>query len=126
MFRRHAVMFVALVIVVALWVDIRVSDLSLTQPAQAQAKSPETPKWEYCTIFGVNWDSHRKVSTATIGYLTPKGSRFETWDGGPNNDPLSVAAARLGLEGWECVGQVGYNNPGSERPATWFFKRRLP
>lgn len=127
MFRRHVVLLVVLLVVVAFWVDARLSGLSLTQPAQAQAKSPEARKWEYCTIAGLGWDSRRNSSSATIGFITATGRRFETLEGGSNNDPLAVAFARLGSEGWEFVGHVMYNPTMPEyRPDTWLFKRPAP
>lgn len=122
MFRRHAVLLVALLVVVAFLVDARLSGLSVTQPAQAQAKTAEARKWEYCTIVGANWDSQRRTSSATIGFITATGRRFETWDGGSSGDPMSIAFARLGSEGWEFVGKVAYN-PQSELPDSWVFKR---
>jgi hypothetical protein len=112
MFRKHAVLLVALLVVAALWVGARLSELSLTQPAQAQATKPsEARKWDYCTIT-VGWDSKRNSPTATIGFITATGRRFEPLDGGSSGDPLSVAFAKLGSEGWEFVGQVMFNPAG--------------
>ncbi len=124
MIRRHAVLLVVLFVVAAVWVGSRTGGLSVTRFAQAQAtKSPEARKWEYCTIVGVSWDSKHNSSSATIGFFTATGRQLETLDAGSNKDPLSVAFARLGSEGWEFVGQVAYY-PGPEHwPDTWLFKR---
>jgi hypothetical protein len=125
MIRRHPVFFAALLVLAALWFGARLSGLSPTQPAQAQTtKSLEARRWEYCTIVGVSWDSKRNSSSATIAFMTAAGRRFETLDGGSSGDPMSVALAKLGSEGWELVGQVEYNSNGSEHhPDTWLFKR---
>jgi hypothetical protein len=125
MIRRHTILLVALLVVAALWAGARLSGISPTQPAQAQTtKSPEARKWEYCTIVGVSWDSKRNSSSATIGFITAGGRRFETLDGGSSGDPMSIALAKLGSEGWELVGQVEYNSYRSEHhPDTWLFKR---
>ena len=124
MLRKHVVLLVTLLIVAAYWVDARLSGLSLAQPAQAQARSPEARKWEYRTIFGVNWgNSQGGNPSATIGIITTSGVRYETLDS-PNADPLAFAFAKLGSEGWEFVGQVEYHSASSEyRPNTWLFKR---
>ncbi|HLF85250.1 MAG TPA: hypothetical protein VI837_13835 [Blastocatellia bacterium] len=125
MFKRKAVLLVALLVVVALFVGAQLGGLSVMHPTQAQVtKALEARKWEYCAIAGVNWDSKRNSSSATIGFITATGRRFETWDAGSSGDPLSIAIARLGSEGWEVVGQVVYN-PGlpEYRPDTLLFKR---
>jgi hypothetical protein len=124
--RRHSVLIVALLAVAALWVGSeRLCGLSPTQPARAQTtKSLEARKWEYCAIVGVAWDSRRNSSSATIAFITAAGRRFETLDGGSSGDPMSIALAKLGSEGWELVGQVEYNTSGPDhRPDTWLFKR---
>ena len=124
MFRKHAVLLVALLIATAYWVDARLSGLSLTRAAQAQAKSPEARKWEYCTITGVSsGNSFGPKASAHISIFTQTGARYETLDS-PHGDPLAFAFAKLGSEGWEFVGQVEYNTSSSEyRPHTWLFKR---
>jgi hypothetical protein len=123
MFRKHAVLLVALLVATAYWVDGRLSGWSLTQPAQAQARAPEARKWEYRIILGVNWGNAGGNPSATIGIITPSGVRYETLDS-PSADPLAFAFAKLGSEGWEFVGQVEYHSPSSEyRPNTWMFKR---
>jgi hypothetical protein len=124
MVRKHAVLLVALLVVTAFWVDVRLNVVSLA-PAQAQAKSPDARKWEYSVVVGLNWDSRRNSSSATIGFITTAGRRLETLDSGSSGDPLSAAFAKLGAEGWEFVGQIEYNMPTSEgyRPNTWLFKR---
>jgi hypothetical protein len=119
MIRRHTVLLVALFMVAALWVGSRTNGLSVTRLAQAQAtKSPEARKWEYCTIISFSSDSKRQSSSATVGFLTTTGTRLETLDGGSTRDPFSIAFAKLGSEGWECVGQG--------RTDMWLFKRPVP
>jgi hypothetical protein len=54
MSRKYDVLLVALLVTAAFWVGLRLSGIPLAQPAQAQAKSPEARKWEYCTIVGVH------------------------------------------------------------------------
>ena len=128
MVRKHAVLLVALLVVVGLWVEARVSGLSLTRPAQAQStRSPEPRKWEYCTIVGVSYDRKWNTSSAAFAFLTPTGQRLETLDCGSSTDPLASAFAKLGSGGWELIGQVMYNGSMSEyRPDTWLFKRPVP
>ena len=117
MIRRHAVLLVALFVVVALWVDSRTNALSVTRLAQAQAtRSPEARKWEYCAIISFSSDSKRHSSSATIGFLTLTGTRLETLEGGSTRDPFAIVFAKLGSEGWECVAQ-------GHRPDMWLFKR---
>lgn len=113
MVRSIAVFFAALFFVATLWVGARLGGLSLIHPAQAQStKSAEARKWEYCTIVGVNYDRKWNTSSATIGFLTSTGRRVETLDCGSTSDPLAVAFAKLGSEGWELIGQMLYNNRG--------------
>jgi len=128
MIRKHSVSLVALLIVAALWAGTRLNGFSLTQSTQAQATKVDARKWEYCAIAGVNWDSRRNYGSATIWFMTATGRRFETWDTGSSGDPLSIAFARLGSEGWEFVGQVMSGNPAGEyyRPDSWLFKRPTP
>jgi len=128
MVRKHAVVLVALLVVLALWVGSRLGGLSLTQPAQAQStRSPEPRKWEYCTIVGVSYDRKWNTSSATIVFLTSTGQRVETLECGSSTDPLASAFTKLGSGGWELIGQVMYNNNPSEyRPDTWLFKRSVP
>lgn len=129
MIRRHLVMLVAFLIVAALWAGTRLNGFSLAQPTQAEAtRSPETRKWEYCTVAGLGYDPKRNSSSATISFFTATGRRSETLDCGSGNDPLAIALAKLGSEAWEVVGQVRYNYPGNPdgRPDTWLFKRSVP
>jgi hypothetical protein len=124
MIRKHLVSLVTLLILAALWADTRLNGFSLTQPTQAQATKPsEARKWDFCTIV-CGWDSKRNSPTATIGFITPTGRRFEPLQGGASPESLSVAFAKLGSEGWEFVGQVMFNPAGEYcRPDTWLFKR---
>lgn len=128
MVRKHTVLLGAMLVMVALLVGGRLSEFSLTRPAQAQsAKSPEPRKWEYCTIVGVSFDRSWNTSSARVAFLTPTGQRVETLDCGSSSDPLASAFAKLGSGGWEVVGQVMYNNQSPEyRPDTWLFKRPTP
>lgn len=128
MVRKHAALLVAMLVVVALLVGVRLSGFSLTRPAQAQsAKSSEPRKWEYCTLGGVSFNRNWNTSSATVVFLTPTGQRIETLDCGSSSDPLASAFAKLGAGGWEVVGQVMFNNQSSEyRPDTWLFKRATP
>ena len=123
MSKKHLISLGVLVVVVAFCGGGRLSRLFLNQSVQAQTGSVELRRWEYCTIVAFSWDSQRRVSTVTIGFHNARGTQLETWDGGPDNDPLSPALARLGAGGWECVGQFAYSYPGVERPNTWLFKR---
>lgn len=126
MLRKHSVLLIVLLVIVALWFGARPGTLSLTEPAQAQtSKSPDPRKWEYCAIVGLSYDSKSNSSSAAIAVFTWKGRRSETLDCGQGNEPLSIVLGRLGSEGWEVVGQVEYTYPGNgeHRPDTWLFKR---
>ena len=128
MVRQPGAFLMVVLVALAFLAGTRLDRLSLTEPAQAQqsTKNQEARKWEYCTIAGVSYDSNRNSSSATIAYLTGAGRRFETVDGGRGNDALPAAFAKLGLEGWEMVGQMEYTNQSEYRPDTFFFKRLAP
>lgn len=119
MIRKHSVLVVAFLIVASLWVGARFNGSFLSQPAEAQAKSTEALKWEYCAVHSIS-DETKK---ATIQFLTTTGTRWETWDAG--SDPYAGTFARLGSDGWELVGQVDFRMRSAEhRPDTWLFKRQ--
>ena len=99
MIRKHFVL-VAFLVVASLWIGTRFNGFFLAQPAQAQAKTTEARKWEYCAVLSVN----QSTKKATVAFLTATGTRLETWDVG--NGPMPVTFARLGSEGWELIGQV--------------------
>lgn len=128
MVRKHVVLLTVLLVIVGFWFVARPGEFALAQQAQAQAsKSSEARKWEYCTIDGVNFDRKWNTSSATVAFLTATGRRLETLDCGSSNEPLAIAFAKLGSEGWELAGQVMYNNStmSEYRPDAWLFKRAI-
>lgn len=96
------------------------------------ASTPQTerrvsqPKWEYCAITGIGTVEKglRYVPSAQVSYFTSAGTRRESIEGG-ENQPVAAAIAKLGMEGWEMVGESTFDFRGTETPSpgVLYFKR---
>ena len=105
----------------------------------AKAQQPETvvgERWEYCAITDVPAVGRdgRVIGTAKVCYFQGSGCRNEEVEASiPSKDfgegkkaALAKAAAKLGAEGWELLGeatQFGYAQDSVD-PKALYFRRR--
>lgn len=84
-------------------------------------------KWEYCAVVKAQFAGSLRGDQYWITYFRGERMQVETVEVGPGNNAFSKAVNRLGIEGWEMVGQgpleVRTGLPG-QPPAAVFFKRR--
>lgn len=104
-------------------------------PAAASAAAREgegeddaAQKWEYCAVLKAQYPGSVRGEVYWISYF--RGERVETVnvEAPPGGNAFSKAVNRLGLEGWEMVGQgpleVRTGLPGQAPPAVFFKRRR--
>jgi len=102
-----------------------------TRPSAAQAQRSEARKWEYCAITQIysrdNGQGGRETC-AQISYLLPSAPKSEEYVTSTNangeaelgESAFYKTTAKLGSDGWEMVGRVGWN---SALEHAVFFKR---
>lgn len=95
-------------------------------PAAAPRKSDEGA-WEYCAVLRAQYPaSSREVYW--ISYFRGERMAVENVEAPPGGNAFSKAVNKLGLEGWEMVGQgpleVRTGLPAQTTPAIFFKRRR--
>jgi hypothetical protein len=98
-----------------------------------QVSTNQTDKWEYAVIADVNWNPDSRNYYARICYFRTSGYEQVGIEGppiSPDDGPiiakrktLAKAAAILGQNGWEMVGDANIAT-GDKDPRRLYFKRR--
>ena len=126
---------VSAVLLIGLLAGLMFSRLTLETTEAQQTAQRTTERWEYCAITHVLpvVDGQRDISAAHICYFQRSGCRREVVKGSDNVDftdkhldALSKAAAKLGGEGWEMLGegtQYAFNS-ATDRKALYFRRRQ--
>lgn len=101
--------------------------------AKAQESNQQTSKkWEYCSVYPYNGSFNRSGKiyvSAIISYARGDGYNSETVEAAPANDEPNLnfgqnqafakAAAKLGEDGWEMVGESEFREQ-----KVLYFKRQ--
>jgi hypothetical protein len=126
--RRHYLLTVALSLAAGLAGHALYGTLAAPAAARALAEPRRDAQYEYCAVV-----KQQGVSTPRlvfwITYFRDEGMRVETVETGPSGAPYGKAIAKLGVEGWEMVGEGPLDlrldpRPGTNAPTALFFKRR--
>ncbi|MBA3805545.1 MAG: hypothetical protein H0X14_07530 [Acidobacteria bacterium] len=101
----------------------------LVSPRTAEASADDSRlQWEYCAVTKAQFAGTARGGAYWISYFKSNGSvEVLTVETGPTGNAFAKAAAKLGDEGWDMVGEgpleIRPGQPGGT-PAAIFFKRR--
>jgi hypothetical protein len=102
----------------------------LLTPRPAEARAPRDSEWEYCAVVKAQTGDPRRI-IYWINYFKGEGVRNEPVEANLGGNSFAKAAAKLGDEGWEMVGEgplevlpVLRPGPTAGVPTAIFFKRR--
>ncbi|HEX5708065.1 MAG TPA: hypothetical protein VFX96_12260 [Pyrinomonadaceae bacterium] len=99
------------------------------QQQKRTTRALASQRWEYCTIYQVNYQkrdySSNWTGVAFIRYYRGGGEQVE---GGNEDEALANAMTKLGEEGWELVAireSIGLSEGTGTATHSYFFKRPL-
>ncbi|MBC7931357.1 MAG: hypothetical protein H7Z38_12415 [Rubrivivax sp.] len=101
----------------------------LVSPRTAEARGDDSRlQWEYCAVTKAQFAGSSRGGAYWISYFRSSGSiDVVTIETGPTGNAFARAAAKLGDEGWDMVGEgpleIRPGQPGGT-PTAIFFKRR--
>ena len=98
----------------------------ITRSTNAQSTTSSSESWEYCTIEFTNVHIPAGGLYVGICYFQSSGCRRSSIEGDPldhERDVVIKAAAILGQDGWEMIGD--FPTPGVYYQPKIYFKRRL-
>ena len=123
-------LLVTLGLLVGMIVDRATSRSTNAQPLPRDLNE----KWEYCVISNVNWDSEKKSHYARICVFRSSGCHYVDVDAPPVADgdvitdvtirTFAKAAAMLGQNGWEMVGEAPIAQSDRESKRLYFKRRQ--
>jgi len=99
-------------------------------PRPAEARAPRASGWEYCAVVKAQiGDPRRQIYW--INYFRGESVKTEPVEASLGGNSFAKAAAKLGEDGWEMVGEgplevapVVRPGPTVGAPTAIFFKRR--
>ena len=126
--RRHYLLTVALSLAAVLTGHLIYGSLAAPPAARAAAEPRRDSQWEYCAVAKPQGVVTPRL-LMTIYYFRGEGMATETVEAGHQGSSYGKAIAKLGVEGWEMVGEGPLNilpdpRPGATAPTALFFKRR--
>jgi hypothetical protein len=128
--RRHYLLTIALSLATVLAGHVLYSSLAAPPAARAAAEPRRESQWEYCAVV-----KSQAIPTPRLPfwilYFKDEGMRTETVEASLSGNSYAKAIAKLGMDGWEMVGEGPLDirpdpRPGapSAIPTALFFKRR--
>ena len=126
--RRHYLLTIALSLAAGLAGHALYGTFVTPPTARAAAEPRRDAQYEYCAVV-----KQQGVTTPRlvfwITYFKDEGMKIETVETGPSGAPYAKAIAKLGMEGWEMVGEAPLDirpdpRPITSAPTALFFKRR--
>ena len=128
--RRHILLTVALSLAAVLAGHALYGSLASPAAARAAAEPRRDSEWEYCAVVKAQGPPTPRIFF-WITYYMDEGMRTETVEAALGGNSYAKAIAKLGVEGWEMVGDGPLDirpdpRPGSpgSAPTALFFKRR--
>lgn len=100
----------------------------VTPAARAAAEPRRDSQWEYCAVVKAQGLTTPRL-VFWITYFRDEGMRTETVEAMLGGNSYAKAIAKLGVDGWEMVGEAPLDirpDPrlGAPAPTALFFKRR--
>ena len=126
--RRHTLLTVALSLAAVLAGHALYGSLVSPPPARAAAEPRRDSQWEYCAVVKSQGLATPRL-VFWITYFRDEGVRTETVEATLGGNSYAKAIAKLGVDGWEMVGEGPLDirpdpRPGGSAPTALFFKRR--
>jgi hypothetical protein len=104
---------------------------ALLTPQPVQARSAEAfrdTQWEYCAVTKAQYAAASSRIIYWINYFKGEGVKVEPVEAGLGGDSFAKAVAKLGVDGWEMVGEgpleANIRLGARDAPNAIFFKRR--
>jgi hypothetical protein len=134
--KKTQILALTLMLITGLLVGLMLGSLGSESVKAQQAEKSAGEKWEYCAITDVPafGQGGKSIGSANICYFQGSGCRKEVVEASlDGNDfaegkraALAKAAAKLGAEGWEMLGeatQFGFYQDNVD-PKALYFRRR--
>lgn len=126
--RRHYLLTVALSLAAGLAGHALYGSLAIQPAARAAAGPRRDSQWEYCAVVKAQGPPTPRLFF-WITYFKDEGMRIETVEATLGGTSYGKAIAKLGVDGWEMVGEGPLDirpdpRPGASTPTALFFKRR--
>jgi len=128
--RRHILLTVALTLAAVLAGHALYGSRAAPTAARAAAEPRRDSQWEYCAVVKQQGLTTPRL-VFWITYFRDEGMRTETVEATLGGNSYAKAIAKLGVDGWEMVGEGPLDirpdpRPGApgSAPAALFFKRR--
>ncbi len=128
--RRHYLLTVALSLAAVLTGHVLYGALAAPPAARAAVEPRRDSQWEYCAVVKSQGIPTPRIFFWII-YFKDEGMRTETIEATLGGNSYAKAIAKLGVEGWEMVGEAPLDIRPDPRPGTSgssptgvFFKRR--
>ena len=126
--RRHILLTVALTLAGVLAGHALYGSLAAPTAARAAAEPRRDSQWEYCAVVKSQGLATPRL-VFWITYFRDEGMRTETVEAALGGNSYAKAIAKLGVDGWEMVGEGPLDirpdpRPGAAAPTALFFKRR--
>ena len=125
--RRHILLTVALLLAAGL-AGHALYGAFVTPPVARAAAPQRDSQWEYCAVVKPQGLATPRI-VFWITYFRDEGMRTETVEATLGGNSYAKAIAKLGVDGWEMVGEGPLDirpdpRPGAAAPTALFFKRR--
>lgn len=126
--RRHCVLNVVFALAAGLAGHALYGTLVAPPAARAAAEPRRDAQWEYCAVVKSQGLATPRI-VFWITYFRDEGMRTETVEATLGGNSYGKAIAKLGVDGWEMVGEGPLDirpdpRAGTPAPNALFFKRR--
>ena len=125
---RHTLWTVALTLACVLAGHALYGSRAAPTAARASAEPRRDSQWEYCAVVKSQGLATPRL-VFWITYFRDEGMKTETVEAPLGGNSYAKAIAKLGVDGWEMVGEGPLDirpdpRPGAAAPTALFFKRR--
>jgi hypothetical protein len=129
MSRKHYLLTIVMALVAGFAGHLIYGGLVSPRTAEARVRGGDSDlQWEYCAVTKAQFATPTRGGAYWISYFRSNGNvDVVTIETGPTGNAFARAAAKLGEEGWDMVGEgpleIRPGQPGGT-PTAIFFKRR--